>query len=67
MEEQQPLTRSDLKGLLQPGEWEKNNVTLFKRAHPVLETTKVRILQYELNWDFRFGVDACLLKLKKLV
>lgn len=62
----QPLSKSDFRGFLLPKHWEKKNVSLFKKTHAIAPTNKVRILQYELNWDFRYGVDTCLQKMKSL-
>lgn len=53
-------------GFLPVKKWDDQNVELFKQVKPIKDTSKVRIVQYELNWDFRFSTDACLAKLKSL-
>ena len=41
-------------------------VSLFTKVKPVQKTAGVRILQYEFNWDFRYGVDKCMEKIQEL-
>ena len=41
-------------------------VSLFKKVKSVQKTAGIRILQYEFNWDFRYGVDKCMEKIQAL-
>ena len=52
--------------LLDKINWDKKNLAVFKKALPSQATSKIRILQYELNWSFRYGQDYCLDKIKSL-
>lgn len=56
---------SKLKGYTSPEKWDKKNIPAFDKVRPIQETKKVRVLQYELNWDFRFGADLCVDKASK--
>jgi hypothetical protein len=42
------------------------NVSLFKKARADKVTQSIRVLQYEFNWDFRYGTDKCLEKIQSL-
>jgi len=60
------VSRREFPGLLPISQWGARNVGLFQRPRPIKKTDNVHIIQYELNWDFRMGQEACIEKIRDL-